>query len=110
MSESGDGLTPAQILWEILKVALLVVGGLFLIIFLMRAFRVVLALGVLAILGAGVYWLLKRVFGTRQLPAPEEPRQLDTDVTLDPLQDKFRELELEEARIDAELERLSRDD
>jgi len=112
MSDKGDNndnLSAGQILWDVLKIAMLVIGGLVLIALLMRAFRFVLAIGVLAFLSWGVYRLLKRIFGTRQLPAPEQHLRLESEVDVDPLEQKFRELELEEARVDAELERVSRE-
>ena len=109
MSDSGDKLTPRQIIWDITKIAMLVIGGLVLIAILMRAFRFVLAIGVLGLLSFFVYKVLKRIFGTRQLPAPEQHLRLESEVDVDPLEQKFRELELEEARVDAELERVSRE-
>src|SRR5690554_5656716 len=109
MSDSGDKLTPGQIIWDITKIAMLVIGGLVLIAILMRAFRFVLAIGVLGLLSFFVYKVLKRIFGTRQLPAPEQHLRLESEVDVDPLEQKFRELELEEARVDAELERVSRE-
>lgn len=109
MSDNNDNLTAGQILWDVLKIVMLVIGGLMLIALLMRAFRFVLAIGVLAFLSWGVYRLLKRIFGTRELPAPESQLRLGTDTDIDPLEEKFRELELEEARIDAEIERAERE-
>lgn len=109
MSDSGDTPTPGQILWDVLKIIMLVIGGLVLIALLMRAFRFVLAIGVLAFLSWSVYRLLKRIFGTRELPAPETQLRLGSETDIDPLEEKFRELELEEARVDAEIERAERE-
>ncbi|RVU42786.1 hypothetical protein EA187_14850 [Lujinxingia sediminis] len=109
MSDNNAPPTAGQILWDVLKIIMLVIGGLVLIALLMRAFRFVLAIGVLAFLSWGVYRLLKRIFGTRELPGPEPQLRLGTDTDIDPLEAKFRELELEEARVDAEIERAERE-
>jgi hypothetical protein len=91
--------------WTLLTILCVIVLGVVLLRFFFRLIALLVPLAVLAGVGYVIYRLLTRDSEASAYIGSSDPLLLETDDD-DPLERRFRELEAEEAQVDAELERL----
>ncbi len=106
MSNTGDD--GGSIWWTLVKILALIVIGVVILRLFFRMLAVLVPVVVLALIAYGVYWLLTRDKKETATLETTEPLLLETDE--DPLERRFKELEAEEARVDAEIEKWEREE
>ncbi len=108
-TQSGNGGDDGSTIGTILKIIGLIVVAIIFLRFFFWLLGFIIPIAIVLGLGYLVYRLIVGSGDDTDKVSHDEPYLLDFEKEEDPLEKRFRELEQEEARVDAELSKLDRE-
>lgn len=108
-TQSGNGGDDGSVIGTILKIIVLIVVAIIFLRFFFWLLSFLIPIAIVLGLGYLVYRLIAGSGDDTDKVSNDEPYLLDFEKEEDPLEKRFRELEQEEARVDAEISKLDRE-